>query len=75
MTRCPDDPMTRSFYVSPRFLMKAGTSRFGEWSEVATSEDVINAMKMLGNPNEDNWRAAWKWMAGLPLEKTDLVVR
>ncbi len=45
-----------------------------EWSELAHSEDVINAVKNLGNTNEPNWRAAWKWLTGLELSKTEPIL-
>lgn len=60
-------PIAEQFVIK----MKNGHPSFADWSDVATSEDVISAVKMLGNPNEDNWRAAWKWMTGLPLEKVE----
>lgn len=56
-----------------QFVQKfeAGATTYKEWSELAHSEDVVNAVKNLGNPNDDNWRAAWKWLTGLKLTKDE----
>jgi len=51
-----------------------GLTSIKEWSELAHSEDVVNAVKNLGNTNEPNWRAAWKWLTGLELLKTEPVL-
>ena len=37
------------------------------WSELAHSEDVIKAVRNLGNTNASNRLAAWKWLTGLEL--------
>src|SRR2546421_609151 len=59
--------------VVKQFVQKfdAGSTTYTSWAELAHSEDVVNAIKNLGNPNDDNWRAAWKWLTGLELTKDE----
>ena len=51
--------------------LQAKTTTYTEWSEIANSEDVIRAVRNLGNSNDNNWHAAWKWMTGLKLSKEE----
>ena len=59
--------------IVKQFVQKfdQNATSYSDWSELAHSEDVISAIKNLGNTNDPNWRAAWKWLTGIPLGKNE----
>jgi hypothetical protein len=60
---------TKMHGIVKSFVQKfdEGLTTIKSWSDLAHSEDVISAVKNLGNTNPPNCRAAWKWLTGLEL--------